>query len=469
MAAISAETYKKVKTALQNCPALQEDDDRWLLNHPKLREWLGSDRPSDRRGRVNRLMALLTNRTNEYGENGLALLLAILLAEEGESGAYGETLRDAAESLADELGVDMPDLFAEMAMANGGSHGGAKGIDFGDVDDLPRSVEEEGEEEPLAQDRRLEAAMPAQLIVQQTTELLVMVPLKDGKGLRAFLPLETDNGEIIDEGDVAGVGATITFSDKEQSTLVYLNVRVSERDFEIDEPMRAFRVFPDRDGDYESFFLTPLRATKRAPVTVKMYADQAQTESLGTVRLNVAIVAEQDGTTTWVSAIKREFAHVNSAITINIVEGDQISVDDISGDGVVVGSGSAEINEGDDIEMSGDFRGAILNVKSTLSDVQQTIEKIQGLDDAGKAELQTLISQLEAALVKLPEEHDQNVEAISQTAQTLIETASEENPNKSLLEISGEGLKQAAQNLADITPNVVKIATSIVGLLIGLG
>ena len=41
----------------------------------------------------------------------------------------------------------------------------------------------------------------------------------------------------------------------------------------------------------------------------------------------------------------------------------------------------------DRFEMSGDFRGAIVNIKSTLSNVQQSIGDIRSQDATTKAEL----------------------------------------------------------------------------------
>jgi hypothetical protein len=44
----------------------------------------------------------------------------------------------------------------------------------------------------------------------------------------------------------------------------------------------------------------------------------------------------------------------------------------------------------------------------------------------------------------------------------LVEQAKSEKPNKTMLQITGDGLKQAAQNLAEVMPAVVTIASQIV-------
>lgn len=117
---------------------------------------------------------------------------------------------------------------------------------------------------------------------------------------------------------------------------------------------------------------------------------------------------------------------------------------------------------GDKFEMSGDFRGAILNIKSTLTNVQQSVGDIPGGDDQSKEELRSLIGDLNDTLQRAPAEKEEEAMAVAQTAETLVEQAKSEKPNKTMLTITGEGLKQAAQNLAEVMPTVVTIATQIV-------
>ncbi|HJS19368.1 MAG TPA: hypothetical protein VJ785_11520 [Anaerolineales bacterium] len=116
----------------------------------------------------------------------------------------------------------------------------------------------------------------------------------------------------------------------------------------------------------------------------------------------------------------------------------------------------------DRFNMSGDFRGAIINIKSTLTNVQQSVGEIPSSDEAARKELEALIGQLSEALQKVPAESEEQAEAVAETAKTLVDTAKSEKPNKTMLQISGEGLKQAAKNLAEVMPTVVTIAGQIV-------
>ncbi|PWH13356.1 MAG: hypothetical protein DDG60_10365 [Anaerolineae bacterium] len=116
----------------------------------------------------------------------------------------------------------------------------------------------------------------------------------------------------------------------------------------------------------------------------------------------------------------------------------------------------------DKFTMSGDFRGAVINIKSTLTNVQQSVGAMHSGDEATRRELEKLIGALSEALQSLPAESQEQAEAVAETAKALVEAASAEKPNKTILQISGEGLKQAAQNLAGVMPSVVTIASQIV-------
>ena len=115
----------------------------------------------------------------------------------------------------------------------------------------------------------------------------------------------------------------------------------------------------------------------------------------------------------------------------------------------------------DRFNMSGDFRGAIVNIKSTLTNVQQSVGDIRTEDENARKELEKLIQQLSKALQKVPEKNQEHAQAVAETAKALVDTAKAEKPNKTMVQITGEGLKQAAQNLADVMPVVVTIASQI--------
>ncbi len=120
---------------------------------------------------------------------------------------------------------------------------------------------------------------------------------------------------------------------------------------------------------------------------------------------------------------------------------------------------------GDTFTMSGDFRGANINIKSTLTNVTQTIGTLPTDDSSAKDELERLIQELNDALQQVPDDKAEEAEAVAKSAELLVKTAAEEKPNKTMVQITGEGLKQAAQNIAAVIPAVVTIATQIVAAI----
>jgi hypothetical protein len=119
-------------------------------------------------------------------------------------------------------------------------------------------------------------------------------------------------------------------------------------------------------------------------------------------------------------------------------------------------------DSGDTFNMSGDFRGAFVNIKSRLENVSQTIGTLPDGDPSTKAELERLVEELNEALQQVPPDKAEDAEAVAQSAEALVETATQEKPNRTMVEITGDGLKKAAQNLANVMPTVLTIATQIV-------
>ncbi len=121
---------------------------------------------------------------------------------------------------------------------------------------------------------------------------------------------------------------------------------------------------------------------------------------------------------------------------------------------------------GDTINIS-NVSGSNINVKSTLEHVTQTISALPG-DPAAKDELQQLIVQLHAELQWAPTDKQADAEAVAETAKDLVDKAAKEKPNRTLVQISAEGLKQAAANIAAVLPTVLPIATKIATTILSL-
>ncbi len=117
---------------------------------------------------------------------------------------------------------------------------------------------------------------------------------------------------------------------------------------------------------------------------------------------------------------------------------------------------------GDKYDLSGDFRGSIVNIKSELKNVQQTVGEISAGDPDARQELQKLIEQLSGILEKVPPAKQPEAEAVAATAKALVDQAKAPQPNHPLLEITSDSLKRAAKNLGEIAPLIIPLATQIV-------
>lgn len=135
---------------------------------------------------------------------------------------------------------------------------------------------------------------------------------------------------------------------------------------------------------------------------------------------------------------------------------------------ISMGNIEHRVVEGDSIDMSGDFRGANVNVKSKLTNASQVIGTSSSIEPSTKEQLQELLQKLNIELQKVPVEKANEADAVASLANDLVGKASEKKPNPMMIKITGEGLKQAAQSIAEIVPVALEIATKIATLVVTL-
>jgi uncharacterized caspase-like protein len=250
-------------------------------------------------------------------------------------------------------------------------------------------------------------------------------------------------------------------------------------------------------GDFDASATPPEGTAVRAvnPAYSQAMARQHQQQIGDNAQIGAAIAGNVHGPVTVTQQTRHggvDFSHsqigdmqVGEIIGGDKVQGDRITTGDINNSsGVAIGHGAQSsmrnVNtgggdyaegtmdkrkgtfvSGDQFNMSGNFSGANVNIKSTLTNVSQSIGAAPHGDAATKAQLQQLIEQLNAELQKVPAAQSSEAEAVAETAKAAIEQATKAQPNKTLVQISAEGLKQAAQNLAAVLPTVLPIATQI--------
>lgn len=126
-----------------------------------------------------------------------------------------------------------------------------------------------------------------------------------------------------------------------------------------------------------------------------------------------------------------------------------------------------EVDMGDKVTI-GSISGSIVNIKSNLQNARQSIGAAAGVDDSTKAQLDKLIQQLSEALEKLPASQKEDAEAVADAATDLVGKATKDKPNKKSVEISANGLLEAAKGIAGVVPIAIEIAKTVGSFITGL-
>jgi internalin A len=121
-------------------------------------------------------------------------------------------------------------------------------------------------------------------------------------------------------------------------------------------------------------------------------------------------------------------------------------------------------------EIHGNVQAGNVNIggKQKFGDSAHIEVNISALEDAPQgsqlAELRQLLEQLQAELRNVPAEQAEDAEAVQDYANDAVAEATKEKPNGKKLEITGENLKKAAENLLSVAPTVAKIAAVLLQL-----
>jgi hypothetical protein len=129
-----------------------------------------------------------------------------------------------------------------------------------------------------------------------------------------------------------------------------------------------------------------------------------------------------------------------------------------------------DMTMGDTINIR-DIVGSNVNIKSTLTNVSQTIGSMPNGTESDKETLKGLIAQLSQELDKAPDDKQEDVEAVADAAEAVVEAANKAKPNQKTVERFGNNLKQAAEDIKDVMPTVLQIAIQVVatiGRIVGM-
>lgn len=110
-----------------------------------------------------------------------------------------------------------------------------------------------------------------------------------------------------------------------------------------------------------------------------------------------------------------------------------------------------------------------VNVQSKLDRVTQTVQQLQGWPDARKEELTALLSELTKSLKVVADTRPDDADRVVKTAELVVAEATKTKPDKGFLSITTEGLKKAAETVADLAPTVLTVAGKLAAFVAGLG
>ncbi len=113
-------------------------------------------------------------------------------------------------------------------------------------------------------------------------------------------------------------------------------------------------------------------------------------------------------------------------------------------------------------------QGGVVNVKSTLTGVIQSVGASSLPDDQSKA-LRELLSDLSEALGSLGSTDPRGARRVARQAEALAEEAIQDERDQGFLQVTAEGLKSAASAVGAVAPDVLKVATKIAAWVAALG
>ncbi len=118
---------------------------------------------------------------------------------------------------------------------------------------------------------------------------------------------------------------------------------------------------------------------------------------------------------------------------------------------------------GDNYELSGDFSGAIVNIKTSLENTIQTIQTLSTGTETERADFANLVAQLDRVVqdVKL-KNHENDLAEIAEKLEEIVADIESGQATVEQIQEKGNKLKQAAENVKEAMPAVVEIAAGIV-------
>ncbi len=118
--------------------------------------------------------------------------------------------------------------------------------------------------------------------------------------------------------------------------------------------------------------------------------------------------------------------------------------------------------------MSGDFRGAILNIESRLDHVTQTLGAASHAAADQRSNLVGLVEELKRTLAAVGPEQMPDAETLARRVGALVDEATAPHPDHETVSELGEIVRRAANKLSAAAPRVMALVTAIIEQVAGL-
>jgi hypothetical protein len=146
------------------------------------------------------------------------------------------------------------------------------------------------------EERRLDAAMPRQVSVNQPTEVWIQLCLPGSRGFRDKLPHFTEQGDVISQADVREHDLNVQYPldpVTQQPVPVYVMVELRGADFEIADPDQQVMLTPGKDSPLLVFGATPTAVRSRSvlQVIVTLTTPDGQMVTVGSGALATEVLA----------------------------------------------------------------------------------------------------------------------------------------------------------------------------------
>lgn len=109
-----------------------------------------------------------------------------------------------------------------------------------------------------------------------------------------------------------------------------------------------------------------------------------------------------------------------------------------------------------------------INIKSHLDHVSQIVSQAPAIAPNHREQFANLILELQKALEAAGSRRPDDTERVAKTAELVATELAKEKPDKGFLNITAEGLKQAAKTVEDIAPAVISVAAKVATFIAGL-